>query len=128
MLITSIFSFFNNCFLPYCRQKPLFNTSSNHNILDQSNFKAFADDILNAVQIIICVPYRVENIVGKGENDDYQLSSPFPTMFSKGFIVRVLQSRDCVVQSEATSNLSSPNAFNLEQSKILSFGKELSPC
>ena len=29
---------------------------------------------------------RVENIVGKGENAGYQHFSPFPTMFSKGFL------------------------------------------
>ena len=30
--------------------------------------KAFADEKLNAARIVICVSYRVENIVGKGEN------------------------------------------------------------
>ena len=42
---------------------------------------------------------RVENIVGKGENADYQYFSPFPTMFSKGLFVRVVKSQDCVVKS-----------------------------
>ena len=29
---------------------------------------------------------KVENIVGKGENNGYQHFSPFPTMFSKAFV------------------------------------------
>ena len=37
---------------------------------------------------------RVENIVGKGEND-----GPFHTMFSKGFFFIVVKSQDCVVKS-----------------------------
>ena len=36
---------------------------------------------------------RVENIVGNGEN----AFSPFPTMFSKGFLYEVINSPDCVV-------------------------------
>ena len=31
-----------------------------------------------------------ENIVGKGENAGYQHFFPFPTMFSKGFLYRVI--------------------------------------
>ena len=38
---------------------------------------------------------RVEDIVKKGEN----AFSPFPTMFSKGFLYRVVKSWDCVVKS-----------------------------
>ena len=38
--------------------------------------------------------YRLENIVGKGENAGYQHFSPFPTMFSKGFFLKVFKSRD----------------------------------
>ena len=40
----------------------------NGQILDWSIFKAFADDKLNVVRIIISVSDRVENIVEKGEN------------------------------------------------------------
>ena len=36
--------------------------------LDQSNLKAFADDILISVQLMIHVTDWVVNIVGKGEN------------------------------------------------------------
>ena len=34
--------------------------------------------------------YRVENSVGKGENAGYQDFLVFPTMFSKGFVIRVV--------------------------------------
>ena len=47
-------------------------------ILDQSNFKAFAVDILNVVQIMICVSDRVENIVANEENAGYQHFLLFP--------------------------------------------------
>ena len=50
---------------------------------DQSNLKAFADDILIVVQIMICVIDWVENIVGKGENAGYQHFLLFPQCFQK---------------------------------------------
>ena len=52
--------------------------------------------------------------MGKGENADNQ---PFLTMFSIHPITNFIFSVPFI--------LSSANAFNLEQSKILSFGKEL---
>ena len=42
---------------------------------------------------------RVENIVGKGENAGYQYFLFFPTVFSKGFFLKVIKSRDCVVNT-----------------------------
>ena len=53
-----------------------------------------------------------ENIVGKGEN----VFSPFPTMFST---IKDINHHFNYFQ------LLSANAFNLDQSKILSFGKRL---
>ena len=50
----------------------------NDKILDQFNSKAFPDDILDVVQIMICVSDMVENIVGKGENAGYQHFLLFP--------------------------------------------------
>ena len=38
---------------------------------------------------------RVENIVGKGENAAF---SPFTTIFSKGFFLKVVNSWDCAVK------------------------------
>ena len=61
----------------------LINFLPNDNFLDQSNFKAFADDILNVVQNMICVPDRVANIVGKEENAGYQHFLLFPQCFQK---------------------------------------------
>ena len=45
---------------------------------------------------------RVENIVGKWENAGYQHFLLLP-MLSKGLLYRVIRSRDCVIQSWATS-------------------------
>ena len=42
---------------------------------------------------------RVENIVGKGENAGYKHFLLFPTLFSIGFVLKVVKSRDCVVKS-----------------------------
>ena len=41
-------------------------------ILDLSKLKAFADDKINVTQKLKFKIGRVENIVGKGENADYQ--------------------------------------------------------
>ena len=58
-------------------------------IVDLSESKAFADDKLNVTQNLKFALERVENIVGKGENTDYQHFFPFPTVFSKAFFSRV---------------------------------------
>ena len=52
-------------------------------IWNQSNLKAFADDILIVVQMMIRVTDRIENIVGKGENAGYQHFLLFPQCFQK---------------------------------------------
>ena len=43
---------------------------------------------------------RIENIVGKRRKCWLSAFAPFPTLFSKDFYLRVVQSRDCVVDSE----------------------------
>ena len=48
-----------------------------------TKFKAFADDAFGVAKLIISVFYRVENIVGKGENAGYQHFFPFPQYFQK---------------------------------------------
>ena len=53
-----------------------------------------------------------ENIMGKGENADYKQFLLFPQYFRP-------------VCREFSSPLSPANAFNLDQFKILVFGKEL---
>ena len=58
-------------------------TLPNDKILDVTKLKAFADDKINVVQIMIPVLKRVENIVGKGENAGYQHFHLFPQCFQK---------------------------------------------
>ena len=90
--------------------------------------KGFADDNSNVTKMPKFVFYRIEDIVGKEENAGYQHFllfskyfpnafpvdadqiifyatfswlpgfSPFPKIFSKGFYLRVVKSRDCVVK------------------------------
>ena len=50
----------------------------------------FADDKFNVGEMISFLPDSLVNIVGKGENANYQHFFPFPTMFSKGFFLRVI--------------------------------------
>ena len=52
--------------------KHVINTLPNDKILDVTKLKAFADDRINVVQMIITVFVRLENILGKGENAGYQ--------------------------------------------------------
>ena len=61
----------------------LFNTLPNDRILDKSEIKAFADDIINLIEKIKTIFGRVKNIVGKGENADYQHFLLFPRCFCK---------------------------------------------
>ena len=67
----------------------------------ENKFKleSFADDKITVTEKLKFVLERVENIAGKGENAGYQHFLPFPTMFSKGFLYRVVESQDCVVKS-----------------------------
>ena len=74
------------------------NSLPNDRILYQTNFKAFADDNSNLVQIIICVPDGVKTHCGKRRKCWLPAFSPFSSMFSKGFFVRVVKSRDFVVK------------------------------
>ena len=48
--------------------------------------------------MMVFVTCRVKNIVGKGEMMVTTILL-FPTMFSKGFLLRVVKSQDCVVKS-----------------------------
>ena len=68
--------------------------------LDWSKLKAFADNNSDDAKLMISVFDKVRNIVGKGENAGYlqPAFSPFSTLFSKGFILRVIKTWDCVVK------------------------------
>ena len=56
---------------------------TNNKILDQSKLKAFADDNLNVNKELKLALGRVENIVGKGENADYQHFLLFHNVFKR---------------------------------------------
>ena len=53
------------------KEKLLVNSLSNDKILDESKFKASADDNTIVTQKLKYVLGRVENIMGKGENAGY---------------------------------------------------------
>ena len=72
----------------------------NNKILDSSTLKALQTTKIKALKMTIFVFDRVENIVGKGDNAFY----PFPSMFSKGVLVRVVKSHDCVAKSYLFKN------------------------
>ena len=72
------------------------NSLPNAKFLDWSKLKAFADDKINGTQKFKFVSARVGNIVGKCWLPAF---SPYPTMFSKAFFVRVVKTRDCVIKS-----------------------------
>ena len=74
-----------------------FSPLPNNKILVITKLKVVADDKLNIAKMTISPLDRVENSVGKVGNAGYQLS--LPTVFSKTFFFRVVQGRDCVVES-----------------------------
>ena len=61
-----------------------------------TKLKASADEKINVVQMLIPVFDRIEKIVEKGENAGCQY---FLAMFTKGFFLGVVKSRDCVIKS-----------------------------
>ena len=80
------------CCYPYTQ---CFNSLPSDKILDWCKLKAFADDKINANEILKFGLGRVENIAGKGK----KCWLPLPTLFSIRFLLKVVQSRDCVVKS-----------------------------
>ena len=48
------------------------NSLPNDKILDETKLKAFADDKLNVAKTMIPLFDKVENTIGKGENDVFQ--------------------------------------------------------
>ena len=70
-----------------------FNPLPNDKIREQSNLKAFVDEILNVIQMMICVADWVENIVGKGENAGHQHFLLFPQCFQKASFLGALKVR-----------------------------------
>ena len=77
----------------------------NNKILDWSKMEACADNNINMTETLKYVLSSVENIVGTlwehcGKRRKCWLPafSPFPTMFSKGFSIGVVKSRDCLIK------------------------------
>ena len=81
-------------------QSMTLNTLPEVKILDWSKLRVFADDKIMSAKMMIFVSDRVENIVEKGNKCWFPAFSPFPTMFSKGFLIQVVQIRDCASGKE----------------------------
>ena len=62
---------------------PIYIFAKQYKILDVTKLETFADNKINAAQVMISVFDRVENMVGKGENDGYQHFLLFPQCFLK---------------------------------------------
>ena len=69
----------------------LVNPLPNSKILDWSKLKAFADNKINNAEMMIPLPDRIENIVGKGENAGYQHFLLFSQCFQKLSLSRLLK-------------------------------------
>ena len=78
---------------------PEFNPLPDDKILDLSKMKVIADDKSQVIRMAKFVLNKIENIVGKEENADYQHFLLFPQCFQKAFPLGVVKSRDCVVKS-----------------------------
>ena len=65
-------------------------------ILYLPKLKASADNKISAIEKLKLVLEKLEN-VGKGENASYQHFLIFQNV-SRGFILRVIKSRDCVAK------------------------------
>ena len=59
----------------------------NNKISDCSTLKAFVDDKLNIFKMMISIFDRLENTVGKRRKCWFPAFSPFPTVFSKAFLL-----------------------------------------
>ena len=66
----------------------LINSLPNHNFVDWSNMKAFADDKINVTEKLKLIFGTAENIVGKGESAGYQHFLLFPQCFQKASFSR----------------------------------------
>ena len=73
--------------------------------------KEFADDKFIAAEMIIPVFDRKH--CGKRRKCWLPAFSPFPTMFSKDFIYRVVKSRDCMVELNGVHIFALKNYFNI---------------
>ena len=70
---------------------PVFNSLPNDKSLHWSKLKAFADNKINVLKMMILDFDRIENIVGKGENAGYQDFLLFPQCFQRAFYLGSLK-------------------------------------
>ena len=75
------------------------NSLPNEKVLYWSKSKAFADDRIKVLKMMILVFDRVENIVVKGENAGYQHFLLFLQCFQGLFYTRLIKVGFCVVKS-----------------------------
>ena len=75
------------------------NSLPNDKILDWSKLKAFADEKNNCDRKIEISFGKRKKHCGKRRKCWLPAFYPFPTMFSKGFLYRVIKRQDCVVNS-----------------------------
>ena len=67
------------------------NSVLNVKIWDSTKLKAFADDKMKVVQMMISICNGVVNILVKGENAGYQHFPFFPQFFQKSYLLRSLK-------------------------------------
>ena len=77
--------------------RQIFISLPNDNILDLSKLKAFAEDNINVNKKIRFNLGGVEKSCEKKSKCWLSAISPFPTVSSTGFFIKVEKSRDCVV-------------------------------
>ena len=82
-----------------CAVKRGINSVPNNKVLDWIKLKAFADNKINFVWIVIFVFNGARNHCGKRRKCWLPAFSPFPTRISKDFHFRVNKNGDCVVNS-----------------------------
>ena len=75
------------------------NSITHDNILDWIKFIAYADNKFDVANLILSVFVKIENIVGKGENDGHQYFLLFPQCFQKHSLFLIIKSRYCLLKS-----------------------------
>ena len=75
------------------------NPLPNDKILDMFKLKALADDKIKVTKKTDICFGKGKKQCGKRRNCWLPAFSPFPTLFLKGYFLRVVKSRDCVVKS-----------------------------
>ena len=75
----------------------MLNSLPDDKVLARSKLKTFADDNIDGIKMMISRLVRVEN-TGKRRKCWLTAFSPFHTVFSKAFFLRIVKSRDYLVK------------------------------